>query len=244
MHRSVPRLGLLLLFMEMPAAQAQMLVVGFGTHKPPYVFEGEDRGLEFEIVAQAFAQAGMQMQPYYAPLERMHRMLERKELEAMTATNTNSGVKAFHSDVYIEYHNVAVSLERKGIQLERIADLSGHSVSAFQRARMILGDEFRSMALNNPQYREEARQVTRNLLLYADRVDVMIGDRRIIRAFNDVVADRVDVTQPITFHALFSPTAYRVGFSDAGARDRFNEGLRAIRENGQYEAIEARYAEY
>ncbi len=223
---------------------AEVLLVGFGTHKPPYVFEGEDKGLEYELVEAALADAGVEMKPYYAPLERLHRMLGNQELHAMASTNETSGVAAHYSRIYIEYQNVALSLQRNNIRLETIEDLQSHSISAFQRARFVLGPGFQAMTAANARYREEARQVTRNLLLYAGRVDVMIGDRRIIRAFNTDVADRVDVSQPVTEHALFAPTGYRVGFVDRSMRDRFDQGLVALRADGRYQAITRRYEQY
>lgn len=223
---------------------AERLVVGFGTHKPPYVFENEDSGLEYELVEAALSHAGLKMKPYYAPLERLHRMLQYQELDAMASTNQTSGVNAHYSDIYIEYQNIAVSLRRNNIDLRSVDDLKGYSVSAFQRARYVLGPRFQAMTAANPRYREEPRQITRNLLLYAGRVDVMIGDRRIMRAFNDDIVDRVDVTQPVTEHTLFPPTGYRVGFVNADTRDRFDQGLAAIRANGRYQAIIQRYAAY
>lgn len=71
---------------------------------------------------------------------------------------------------------MAVSLQCNHIHLGTIDDLQGHSISAFQRARYLLGPRFLAMTEANARYREEARQITRNLLLYAGRVDVMIGD--------------------------------------------------------------------
>lgn len=223
---------------------AGTLVVGFGTHKPPYVFERENRGLDYELVEAALDEAGIELKPYYAPLERLHRMLQYQELGAMATTNETSGVTAHYSTVYIEYQNVAVSLQHRNIRLETIEDLAGYSVSAFQRARFVLGPRFGKMAAANLRYREEARQITRNLLLYAGRVDVMIGDRRIIRAFNREIAERVDTRQPVFEHALFPPTSYRVGFADAETRDRFDQGLAAIKANGRYQAITRRYPAY
>lgn len=223
-------------------AYAESVLVGFGTHKPPYVLEQQDSGLEYELVEAALAQAGLQMKPYYAPLERLHRMLQHQELDAMASTNRTSGVEAHYSDIYIEYQNVAVSLRHRNIQLDAIDDLKAYSVSAFQRARFVLGPEFNRMSSANPRYREEARQVTRNLLLYAGRIDVMIGDRRIMQAFNTEIADRVDVNQPVTEHRLFPPTGYRVGFVDPALRDRFDQGLAAIRSDGRYQTIDRRYA--
>ncbi|GGC87959.1 substrate-binding periplasmic protein [Halopseudomonas salina] len=227
-----------------PRSFAEVVVVGFGTHKPPYVFEYDGSGLEYELIEAALEHVGLEMEPYYSPLERLHRMLQYRELGAMATTNQTSGVDAHYSEIYIEYENVAVTLQNRNIQLGAIEDLGGYSISAFQRARFVLGPRFGKMTAANSRYREEARQITRNLLLYAGRVDVMIGDRRIIRAFNSEIADRVDVSQPVTEHFLFPPTGYRVGFVDAAIRDRFDQGLAAIRSNGRYELITQRYAAY
>lgn len=235
----------LALFALAPASSlADVLIVGFGTHKPPYVFENESRGLDYELVEAALGEVGIEMQPYYAPLERLHRMLQYQELDAMATTNQTSGVTAHYSAVYIDYQNVAVTLQHRDIRLERIEDLGNYSISAFQRARFVLGPRFGKMAAANALYREEARQITRNLLLYAGRVDVMIGDRRIIGAFNSDIADRVDISQPVTEHSLFPPTRYRVGFVDAAMQTRFDQGLAAIRANGRYREITQRYADY
>lgn len=244
MHRPCSVLITLFLILFPPASFAEVLMVGFGTHKPPYVYENENKGLEYELVEAALADAGIEINAYYAPLERLHRMLANKELHAMATTNETSGVIAHYSQVYIEYHNVAVSLQRNHIRLETIADLQGHSISAFQRARFLLGPRFLAMTAANTRYREEARQITRNLLLYAGRVDVMIGDRRIIRAFNGDIADRVDISQPVTEHTLFPPTGYRMGFVNRSVRDRFDQGLSAIHADGRYQAITQRYEQF
>ena len=137
----------------------ETLRIGFGTHKPPYVFEGEPRGLEYELVGAATRLADFEMEAYYAPMERLHLMLQRGEIDGITTTNERSGVKAYYSRVYIHYHNSAVALAARGYRIERIADLTSHSVSAFQRARMLLGPEFLRMAERNPHYREEAQQI-------------------------------------------------------------------------------------
>tara|TARA_R110002126_G_scaffold10070_2_gene45196 strand:+ start:3285 stop:4025 length:741 start_codon:yes stop_codon:yes gene_type:complete len=221
--------------------QAAKLKLGFGTNKPPYVYEFESRGLEFDLVAAALREAGDEMTPYYAPMERLHLMLKRGELDAIATTSSASGVSAYYSDSYLEYQNVAVSLARNKIILRNIADLEDYSVSAFQRARYLLGNEFGAMVSRNPLYREEARQITRNLLLYSGRVEVVIADERIFNAFNSVVSDQVDVQQPVTLHRLFPPTPYSVGFVDSAARDRFNQGLAALRTSADYQRIMARY---
>nr|WP_241519863.1 transporter substrate-binding domain-containing protein [Pseudomonas toyotomiensis] len=224
-----------------PTVAAELLHVGFGTHKPPYVYEGEPRGLEYELVERAAHNAGFEVTAYYAPIERLHLMLRRGEIDAITTTHERSGVQAFYSDVYIHYQNVAVALAKRGYQIEQIADLGQYAVSAFQRARLLMGPEFERMAMNNPRYREEALQINRNRLLYSGRTDVVVGDKRIIRHLNREVDDQVDVTQPLAWFDIFPPTPYRVGFRRDEQRRRFDEGLRMLRESGEYLRIEQRY---
>lgn len=233
--------GLLWLAVE---ALAEPLRMGFGTHKPPYVFEGQQQGLEYEIVAAAVRRAGFGIEAHYAPMERLHLMLRRGEIDGIATTNERSGVAAFYSDVYIHYHNAAAALAKRHYQIQHITELSHYSVSAFQRARFLLGSEFQTMAESNPRYREEAQQITRNRLLYTGRIEVVVGDARIIDYFNREVADQVDISQPLTWYELFPPTPYQVGFRLEVQRDFFNRGLAAIRQSGEYAAIEHKYADY
>lgn len=223
------------------ALVAETLRIGFGTDKPPYIYEVERRGLEFDIVVEAARRAGFVVHPFFAPMERLHYMQSKGELDGIVTTNPNSGLRAFYSQPYIEYRNVAVALASRRLKIEKISDLGKYSVSAFQRARKLLGPEFEAMASANRNYREEAQQIARNRLLFGERVDVIIGDRRIIEYFSGKVGDRVDVTQPLVWYELFPPTPYHAAFSSDAVRRRFDQGLEALRKSGEYAAIEQRY---
>lgn len=224
------------------SVSAQTLRLGFGTHKPPYVFEGEERGLEYDIVVAAAQRAGFAAEVHYAPMERLHLMLRRGEIDAIATTNEHSGIGAFYSAVYIQYQNVAVALSARQLEINSIGDLASYSISAFQRARYLLGKEFQQMAENNPRYREEAYQIARNRLLYSGRVDVVVGDMRILRYFNREVYTQVDVSQPLAIYPIFAATGYKLGCNHQRHCEAFSEGLAIIRENGEYKAIERRYA--
>lgn len=84
----------------------------------------------------AASRGGLQLTPYYAPMERLHLMLARGELDAIATTSVQSGVPAFYSDAYIEYHNVAVALASRHLPITCIADMAGYSMSTYQRARL------------------------------------------------------------------------------------------------------------
>lgn len=223
---------------------AEPLRIGFGTHKPPYIFENEERGLEYDIIAAAVRAAGFSLEARFAPMERLHLALSRGELDGIATTNSQSGIEAYYSAPYIHYYNAAVALAARGYRISSIAELAGYSVSTFQRARFLLGPEFQAMAAANPRYREEAQQINRNRLLYSGRIDVVVGDPRILRYFNREVAKQVDTSQPLTWYMLLPPTPYSVGFRLDELRERFDRGLEAIRASGEYLRIEQRYADY
>lgn len=238
------RLVLLVLFAWSAAAaadEAGHLRVGFGTDKPPYIFENEKRGLEYDIVVAAARKAGFDVQPVFAPLARLHNMLAEHTIDAIAPTRAETGINACYSQPYIDYQNVAVALTARHLEIASIADLANYSVSSFQRSRDMLGPDYRRMAEANPRYHEEANQVTRNLLLYSKRVDVIVGDRRIIAYFNRIAAAKVDVSQPVTVYPLFPPIYFSVGFVDQGQCAAFDLGLAELRKSGDYALIEQRY---
>ncbi|MGV8843651.1 MAG: substrate-binding periplasmic protein [Pseudomonas sp.] len=226
------------------AVYAEPLRVGFGESRPPYIFEKQRRGLEYEIISAAFQAAGTEMQPYFAPNERLHLMLRRGDIDCITSTNERNGTAAYYSKVYIHFQNIALALASHNYQIDTIADLDRYSISTFQRARVLLGPVFQHMAVTNPNYQEEARQINRNRLLYIGRVDVIVGDSRMINYFSREVSDQVDINQPVTRYKLFAPTPYRMGCRFQAPRDRFDQGLAIIRQSGKYAAIERKYADY
>lgn len=236
-------LALLAIFCGQSSA-VEVLRIGFPQNLPPYVFADEPRGLEYEIVASAANRVGLELSPYYAPMDRLHLLLKRGELDAIASSKEGSGVQAFYADSHVEFNTVVIALADRKLQINSIADLAGYSISSFQRARFFLGPEFRTMAAHNRRYREEPREINRNRLLYSGRIDLVVADLRIFRYFNTQVADQVDVKQPISIYPLFPAVFEQVGFRQARQRDRFNQGLKAIRASGEYLQIEQKYANY
>lgn len=232
-----------LLAYNLPAS-AQSLRIGFGTHKPPYIFENQPRGLEYDIVMAAVQRGGLEPEAHYAPMERLNRMLSKGQIDVMATTNERSGGAIFYSEAYIRYQNVAVALRSRKLNIQRISDLVGYSVNAFQRARFLLGSEYQAMAEANPLYREEAFQIARNRMLYSGRVDVVVTDMRILRYFNHEVRGQVDVTQALSIYPIFAPTDYKLGCQQQAYCERFNQGLALLKQSGEYAEIERRYAMY
>lgn len=223
--------------------QAREVKVAVGLSLPPYVIQEKNTGMEFDVVAQALADAGHTMKPVYLPFARVPLAMQGGEVDAAMTTNESSSIKAAHfSDSHIAYQNFAISLKKNDLKIGAVEDLGKHSVAAFQNATQYLGDKFKKMAEGNKRYTEYAQQVKQNQMLYAGRVDVAVGDRNIFNFYNaDARKEGSDVAQAVSYHEIFPPTHYKVAFRDEAMRNTFNAALKKMRSDGRYDAIMKKY---
>jgi polar amino acid transport system substrate-binding protein len=220
------------------------LRVGLGLSKPPYILESGKEGLEYEIAEQALAASGYQMVALQFPPARALAMQRAGQLDVLLSVDEGIGGNGYFSETYIVYHNVAITLASRGIQLKRIEDLSDFSVAAFQNASSTLGERFRALTERHPDYKEYSQQIIQNNLLFTAHADVVVGDRRIFRYFSTRMDPKVYAGQEVAIHPIFPPNPRKAVFKDAEQRDRFNAGLKAIQSNGMYDAILKKYANY
>ncbi|MCR6629747.1 MAG: transporter substrate-binding domain-containing protein [Magnetospirillum sp.] len=227
-------------------ALADEVMVAIGRSLPPYVIVDEWRGMEYEIVRDALALEGHTLKPKFMAFARVSREMESGLVDAAMTMRPESGVKAHYSDSHVAYRNYAITLAKNNLAINRIEDLAGKSVVAFQNASLYLGPTYKALMDANPHYREEARQMVQPTLLFLDRVDAVIADCFIFGWFaNDPeVKAKADTSQALRFHPIFPPTEYRVAFRDARLRDGFNRGLKKLRDSGAYDRIVQRYSPY
>ncbi|AMC36091.1 substrate-binding periplasmic protein [Janthinobacterium sp. B9-8] len=214
--------------------------VGTGYSKPPYVIPETQSGLELDIVQAALSAEKLQMKVVFLPPARMLHMFKNSQLDAITTVNEGSHLVGYWSDSHIFYQNYAITLASRAITIKKMSDLAGHSIAAFQNAKLALGSEY-AAAIMQASYQEIPNQLTQNKLLYTGRVDVVIGDRLIFEYLNRLLPSRVDAQQTLQFSAIFPATHYKVLFRNRDLRDRFNQGLATIRHNGVYRQIEKKY---
>lgn len=233
------------LFSAPGIASAREVVVAIGLSIPPYVIAAEARGMEYDVVKEALALEGHVLKAEFLPLARMAKALKGGLVDAALTQIPGMTSGTVLSEVYITYRNFAITLASHDLKVDSIDDLAGKSILAFQNAHRYLGEGFRRMAEANPRYREEANQQAQPMLLFHDRVDVVVADHNIFRWFasRPEVTAKADTSRPIRMHALFPPTEYRVAFRDPALRDDFNRGLAKLRAGGEYDRIVARYAD-
>jgi len=222
-------------------AGARDVKVAVGHALPPYIFPETGVGIEIDIVRQALAPGGFEVEPVYLPLARVPHQLAAGKVDAALTISASSGLENVHySDSHVAYRNVAVSLAQSGLRIDSVADLAGKSVIGFQNATAYLGEEFAAVATANRRYSELADQERQVKMLCLGRAQVIVADVNIYRYYSQNTAS-VDTTIATVIHPIFPATPYQVAFLDPDLRDRFNRGLAALRESGEYAAIIAKY---
>ncbi|POR01011.1 hypothetical protein AU468_09090 [Alkalispirochaeta sphaeroplastigenens] len=225
-------------------ASATEITMGFAP-VPPYVMEesgGALSGLEYEIIREALAVRGYTLRPQLFPLARV--------IETVRQGNTQAGARILEahdtgrylSDVYLVFNNVAVGLKESNLSINSVSDLGNMRMVSFQRATIVLGPDFAAAAQNSPGYSEAADQRVQIRMLFGDRVDVAVGESRILQHFIHDPETGVDTSVATEEFAVFPETPYRVAFVDQQHMRDFNAGLAEIRANGTYDAIMRKYA--
>ena len=221
-------------------AESKELTFAVGLALAPYNIPEKNRGIELDIVREALAMKGYRVKTKYVPFARRILEIEQGEVDGVLTVNENSDLDVHLSDEHIVCENVAVSLKKKGFNIEKVGDLKDKSILTFQNAKKYLGKEFVAAAESSPDYREISKQELQINLLYGDRVDMIVLDKRIFY-YHRKNNKMVDTTQPIDIWYIFEEVPFRVGFVDKKVRDDFNDGLKRLRESGRYEEIIEKY---
>jgi polar amino acid transport system substrate-binding protein len=199
--------------------------------------------MEYDIVKEALTLAGYGFEPQFVALGDVPELLRHGRVDGALTMQTALGIAAHYSDEYITYHNYAMTLAARGFAIDRVEDLAGKTIVAFQNARQYLGAAFARAIADNPGYREVAQQSHQNLELFAGTVDVVVADINIFQWYNrdPRVTQAVDSTQQVIYHNIFPPTPYLLAFREASVRHAFNGALATLKASGRYDAIVARY---
>ncbi|MFC3532745.1 substrate-binding periplasmic protein [Vogesella facilis] len=240
MPNRLSRLSLLLCALAAQPASAQAalqpLLLALGEHKPPYILQDKNAGIEYELTTSALRLAGYEPQVLFMPNQRAQLALADGRVDAAISRNG-----PFVSVPYIAYHNMAISLCKPQLRLDNIAALGRWRVAAFHNAQRFLGTEFASMARDNADYVEVSPQPILGNLLYSGRADVVISDLYIFLQLPMPPNLPTSTRQPVCSHALFPPTLYSLSFRNPETRQRFNSAIRQLARSGFYEKLAKRY---
>lgn len=218
------------------SAFAKQLDLVVGWDKPPYVMTEQDSGFEVEIVRSIMSDLGHEIKVIYVPFGRTARMVASGSADiGLTLTNEHDISPEYLTDCYVVYQNVAVSLRERGLEISTIPDLAGKSIIAFQTAKHVLGETFKSSLGSQQNYLEFAEQERQVNMLLLGSVDVAILDRNIFNYLkHQLPKERQKATQ---FHELFPVTTYSAAIADPTLRAQFNQALHLYKQDGRYQAM-------
>jgi polar amino acid transport system substrate-binding protein len=226
------------------SAPARDLRVAFGQEKAPYLWVEDEqvKGIEYDIVAAALASSGDRLVPLTLPNRRVTIALTSENFDVVTGMQMNQAGEAFYSDEYLTYANFAITRKAQHIKLAGLADLLRNSVAIWQNAweDLDLG-RLRPGGPNGLDYTEFTSQYRQSKFFWVGRCDVNVIDRNIFLWYSRQLAGELDTTAELEFHNILPVLRVRAAFRERSDRDAFNAGLKAIRVNGNYGRIYAKY---
>ncbi len=208
-----------------------------GLAKAPFITDNQGHGMQMDIIKAAFAQDEIDVKFLQMPLGRNITGFQRLNADGVATLSQDYQHPALHlSEPYISYQNVAISLAENQLSIETIADLSGKNVIAFQNARKFLGDSYGEAVAYLLDYRELHEQEQQIDMLFLRRTEVIILDINIFKYFvKNHQGEMFD--KPTTVHYIFNQRNYVAGFRSPEMRDKFNRGIRRLKEDGSYQEI-------
>ena len=228
-------------------ASSSELVIGFSLDTPPFVMDAASSGISVEIVSASLKLKGYTLTPRQMSYAQLADAVVDGRVDAATmVVETNNGT--YFSDNYITFRNFAITMKSAGLQINEVADLKGKSIVAWENAYKVLGPEFKSLfsptgeAAYRKKYREIPDQKDQVEMFWRDEAEVIVIDKSVMAWFTKELAEKLDVSAALEYHPIFgSATHYRVNFKNKKVRDDFNEGLEAIRLDGEDQGIYDKY---
>lgn len=227
-----------------PAAAKNLTVIA--ANLPPMMDE-KGQGREADILREAFECAGHTIQFKVEPFTRHWETFKSGEGDVVTTVPIGMDFPgAVVSRHYIAYQNGASVLSAGGLSVKSLGDLAGKSAITFIGGREILpGLKEAKLA----DVREQADQLIHSNLLFAKRVDAVLGDGLIFAEYNRQLVERAksgaslqfDPAQPVTFTAIFPPNRFGAGFRDASLKAGFDECIGKMEASGRIQAINKTY---
>ncbi|WP_254055036.1 hypothetical protein [Kiloniella sp. EL199] len=123
----------------------KIIHISVGFSVPPYVLTSNNRGAELDIVREAMALEGYTIIPFYVSNKRRNTEFLDGVTDGAITVSSQEELDGFYSKTYITYQNVAISLAKKKLDINRLDDLKGMRVVAFQTASKVLGSNFAHM---------------------------------------------------------------------------------------------------
>lgn len=222
------------------AADVRMV---FGNTLAPYAIPETSSGLEVTIIRDALAVHGHILKPIFMPQARGQMAMQNGEVDAAERGSPKMLAENkfyFSENSAITYQDTAITLKKNNLVINSINDLMGKKIVSFQGATTYLGPAYAAAVKNSPDYTESPSQINQGLMLFRNRVQVVICDEIIFRYYNKDNKMGVDLSQDIVYHKIFKPLIIQTNnqvFANKKIRDDYDDGLKQLKKSGQYDRI-------
>lgn len=228
----------LIVLLSMLCTLAQAAPIKVGLHdSAPWAYrdaQGEITGIDYEIVKAILQREGIEAEFELYSYSRLLKLFSEQKLDiASPVAVPYPG--AFYSQPYFTVLDVVINKSSKPRTINTLADLAGKTIVAYQQASEVLGPDFSAM-IKKAHYLEEPDREKQFELLMNDRVQLMVGDAKVLSYY----ASKHYGPASIQIHRIFPSVDYPAAFWSAELQGKFNSGLLHLTESGDFEKIHAK----
>ncbi|MBU1620743.1 MAG: transporter substrate-binding domain-containing protein [Gammaproteobacteria bacterium] len=228
----------LVVLLSLLCALVQAAPLKVGLHdSAPWAYrnaQGEITGLDYEIIKTILQREGIEAEFELYSYSRLLKLFSEKKLD-MASPVAVPYPGAFYSQPYFTVLDVVVTKSSSPLSINSLKDLEGKTIVAYQQASEVLGPDF-AATVKKAHYLEEADRVQQFELLMNDRVQLMIGDAKVLAYY----ATKHYGAKSIKSHQILPSVDYPAAFWNRGLQAKFNAGLLHLTESGEFDQIHAK----
>ncbi|GAA0677604.1 substrate-binding periplasmic protein [Rheinheimera tangshanensis] len=226
------------LFFSLVSLFTQAASIKVGLHdSAPWAYrnaQGEMTGVDYEIVKAILQREGIEAEFELYSYNRLLKLFSEQKLDiASPVAVPYPG--AFYSQPYFTVLDVVANKSTTKLNIDSMKDLTGKTIVAYQQASEVLGPDF-SAIIKTAHYLEEADREKQFELLMNDRVQLMVGDRKVLSYY----ANKNYGQGTLQIHEIFPAVEYPAAFWSPELQARFNAGLLHLIESGEFQKIHDR----
>lgn len=243
------------LFCALCCAALLLPVSSFGQEPPPlpivfeeyppyeYVEDGEVKGINMDIIREAFKRMGIK--PFFEPRPWKRAIYELKNGEILALS---SGFRTKEREEFAVFSegaglgmetNCVIALSVSGLKIESLEDLRGLRIGVVRD--YVYGEQFESMTGLNKIKAASADQLLRMLL--SQRMDVLVGNKTVFKFLAKKMGKlaHINILYEIGSEPLYLMFSRVRGPKMINLAHEFGIVVRQMKKDGTFAAIEARY---
>lgn len=227
------------------SVQADNVVVVGHSNAPMFTVEGSGR--EAEVISATLERCGHTVSFEIQPFVRHWSSFKNGTGDAVATVPVGMDLGGTATAPYFYYQNGVSMLKDQPFTVDSVDDLAGKRVVAFKNAKNIL-PELKGKTRDFKNYREISDQSVHSQLLFANRVDAVIGDGMIFAEYINSLRDstqrlKFDPNQEIEFKSVFLPSPRMMVFRNPRLAADFDRCFKQVEADGTIARINSEWTD-